>query len=331
MQTNALDARQVARPGGLGDSMTNGLKDALLAYIAFKDRQQQGDRTMRQDEMHNRQTQYRQALSDATQLGVAPTQDASGWLQPGDMAGITAAKGKFGVAEAQRLQAEKDAQVQRERGDTNWQNTLVDRSNTQRRSLLSDISSGVKKPEVSREEWNADPARGPGNSEPPQYLREQWAAEDAFNERHAAATEKSGLEMEVLRATANQKNRPPAEKHPMQDHVERELLNMKASLGANAPYTPPGGNAMPITPDKLPAYIKTFEDWTWRQGMGKVAPPDAQPQAVGSAPAKTFTKADVESAVAKRNAARQPNDMLWTYDKMAAALRARHGAGAVIE
>jgi hypothetical protein len=116
MNLNSLDANAVTQPGGLYASANNGILEALKAYFAFKDRQQQGERQMVRDERTNRRDQRTDAISLARTLGVRPPPEARGWLAPEDDAAVEAAAGQFQQGEQDRQTAELGKRMQLIRG-----------------------------------------------------------------------------------------------------------------------------------------------------------------------------------------------------------------------
>lgn len=117
MNFNSLDANAVTQPGGMYASANNGILEALKAYFAFKDRQQQGERELRRDERQGNRQQRLDGIGVAASLGVRPSPEDSGWLGPNDHVAIDAA-----LAERARKLALTDAD--RSRNDAMGQLTM---------------------------------------------------------------------------------------------------------------------------------------------------------------------------------------------------------------
>jgi hypothetical protein len=342
MNTSHLDAREISKPGGLIEGTSNALKQALMAYFNFKDRQRQGERDMRRDERQMGRQQLQDALMQAERYGVAPRTQDSGWLSPGSDQLVAAARGKFGVAEAARAQAEKDAATNRERGNLtfehqqkSWEQQLADRAVAEENKRMAEIEAGRAQPSQTQEDFYKDGLMNADGTEkqPPKDLLDQWdaqtrhgAAQAAAQKAAADAEQNAALKRDLLKSEVEKNNRGPVERHPNYERVQRDLLGMKAALAAGVDYNPPGQDTMIVSVAKLPAYIKTFEDWAAKDGVsaGQPTSPTAAPQPTAAKPGpRAFTRSDVESAVATRNAARGPNDPVWTVESMTAALKAQ--------
>lgn len=95
MTTSSFDAAAITQPGGLYASINNGLLQSLQAYLMHRDRQAQAERDMRREERGMNRQQLMDALTMAERYGVAPEQGQAGWLNPGDMPVIEAARQRF--------------------------------------------------------------------------------------------------------------------------------------------------------------------------------------------------------------------------------------------
>lgn len=124
MTTTHLDAQAVAQPGGIYESINNGLLQALRAYFANQQSERQGRRQLAQDERQGRRAQLAQALGLAERYGVGPGQADTGWMAPEDQALIARAQAagddrrnreaamwqqRMDEAETRRLHAAADA------------------------------------------------------------------------------------------------------------------------------------------------------------------------------------------------------------------------------
>jgi hypothetical protein len=207
MNVNHMDAQAVMQPGGLYASANNGILEALKAYFQFKDRQQAGERDMRRDERTMGRQQLNDALSQAERYGVRPTNEQVGWTDPAKLNPLLdAAQGKFGIAEANRLQAEADAKTARARGETTWTNQLTDRADGLVRKKIADIESGARLPDVSRDDYFKD-----GLKEVPPDLQEQWAASDRARANKVASLSAAQMKQDLL-SSEILKNKAEAER-----------------------------------------------------------------------------------------------------------------------